>query len=140
MRDLEEHLHQYLLKPGQTVYIQGARIHGRRNSKVELVSYSEDKAIDFFTNCHGKVIDSSDFRALLDEKEKLGQKTFISNGQMGIVVSSFHWAHTKEEIQELLESKKIEKEEEATASLMSLVLVGDTLILASEKYLNAVEL
>lgn len=140
MKDLEEYLHQFLLKPGQTVYIQSARIHGRRNNKVGLVTLSEDKVIDFFTNCHGKVIDSSDFKVLLEEKEELGQKTFISNGQMGLVVSSFHWAYTKEEIQELLESKKIEKEEEATASLMSLVLVGDTLILASEKYLNAVEL
>lgn len=140
MRDLEENLHKYLLKVGQTVYIQGDRIHGRRDSKVRLVSYTEDQAVDFFTQCNTKVIDSDDFQKIKTDDKKLGKEVEISNGQIGVVVSSFHWGYTEKEKQELLESKKIDKLEDARSSLMSLVLVGDMLVLASERYLNPIDL
>lgn len=115
-------------------------MHGRRTDKVKLISYIEEKAIDFFTNCHNKIIDDNDFNNLFDENEKVGRETEVKNGQMGIVISSFHWTSTKEEIQKMIEEKKITKEEEAPVSLMSLVLVGDMLVLTSDKYLNAIEL
>lgn len=143
MKDIEEHLHQYLLQAGQTVYLQNTKIHGRRNKKVSVVSYSQEGVVDFFIKCHAKLVTNDDFSHLVEKygvDGKLGNEIMITNGQMAIVLASFHWGHTEKEIKALLEKNVIKKPEEATPSVTCFLLVDDQFVIASHDKCNPVDL
>lgn len=143
MKDIEERLIQYLPKPGQTVYLQTPGVRNRAR-KVSVTHYVEEGAIDFFNSLHGKLITNDDFNEMAEkyanEEGKLGKKIELANGQMAIVLASFHWGFTEKEIEEFLEEKKIESAEEATPSVVCFLLTGDMFVMAGLRKCNIVDL
>lgn len=142
MKDIEEHLHQYLPQPGQTVYLQSVGVRNR-DRKVEVTHYTEEGAVDFFNSVHGKVITSDDFEKVVENHGndgKLGKKIGVGNGQMAIVLGSFHWGYTDKEIEELLEAEKIESADDATPSIICFLLTDDKFVLAGLNKCNVVNL
>lgn len=134
MKNLEENLLKHLLEPGQSVYLQNNDWRSGRNRKLTLVSYTDEKVIDFFSNCHGKLITFDDLEVFKSDQGKLGKQVEVTNGTTAIVLSCFHWGFTENELNDLIENKKIESPEEAVPTLYCFLLLDETLALAQMSF------